>query len=147
MLLIDLAVPRDIELDASELEDIFLYTVDDLGEIVKDGMQNRAEAAREAEKIIDDRLIQFKLRLDRDRTTPVIKKFRQRGEFIMQAELDKALSSISKGEAPERVLVALSRAISNKFMDEPSRVLNQTIGEKKMSLSEALEQLFGLDKN
>lgn len=147
MLLIDLAVPRDIEFDASELEDIFLYTVDDLGEIVKDGMQNREEAAREAEKIIDDRLIQFKSRLDRDRATPLIKKFRQRGEFIMQVELDKALSSLSKGETPEKVLVALSRAISNKFMDEPSRVLNHTIDEKKMSLSEALEQLFGLDKN
>ncbi len=75
ILLIDLAVPRDIELEASDLEDVFLYTVDDLGEIVKDGMQNREEAAREAEKIIESRLIQFKLRLERNKIIPTSKNF------------------------------------------------------------------------
>lgn len=147
ILFIDLAVPRDIELEASDLEDVFLYTIDDLGKIVQDGMRNREEAARNAEKIIEDRLIQFKSQLDRERVIPTIKKFRQRGESIVQIELEKALSSISKGEAPEKVLVAMSRAISNKFMDEPSRALNHDASEKKMSLSDALEKLYGLDKN
>jgi len=147
ILLIDLAVPRDIELEASDLEDVFLYTVDDLGEIVKDGMQNREEAAREAEKIIESRLIQFKLRLERNKIAPVIKKYRQHGEQIMQSELDKALSSIAKGETPEQVVRTLSRAISNKFMDEPSRALSNATRDEKMSLSEALQRLYGLDKN
>jgi glutamyl-tRNA reductase len=147
ILLIDLAVPRDIELEASELDDVFLYTVDDLGEIVREGMQGREAAARDAEKIIEEKLIQFKSRLDRESITPVIKKYRQYGEQIMQGELDKALSSIAKGEESEKVVRALSRAISNKFMDEPSRVLSNATRDEKLSLSEALERLHGLDKN
>jgi glutamyl-tRNA reductase len=147
ILLIDLAVPRDIEFEVSDLSDVFLYTIDDLGEIVKDGISNRESAALDAEKIIEHRLSQFKLQLDREKITPVIKKFRQRGELIMQLELEKALSSISKGEAPEKVVKILSRGISNKFMDEPSRALNRETGKEKLSLSEALEKLYSLDKN
>ena len=147
ILLIDLAVPRDIELEASELEDVFLYTVDDLGAIVNDGMRNREDAAREAEKIIAERLVQFKLQLDREKIIPVIKKFRKRGELIVQIELGKALSSITNGERPEDVVKALSRAISNKFMDEPSRALNNDSTDEKLSLPEALERLYGLNKN
>ena len=147
ILLIDLAVPRDIELEASELEDVFLYTIDDLGEIVNDGMRNREDAAREAEKIIAERVVQFKSQIDREKTIPVIKKFRKRGELIVQIELEKALSSIAKGGRPEDVVKALSRAISNKFMDEPSRVLSSDPIGEKLSLPEALEKLHGLNKN
>ena len=147
ILLIDLAVPRDIELEASELGDVFLYTIDDLGEIVNDGMRNREDAARDAEKIIAERLVQFKSQIDREKIIPVIKKFRKRGELIVQIELEKALSSIAKGERPENVVKALSRAISNKFMDEPSRALNNDSTGEKLSLSEALERLYGLNKN
>jgi glutamyl-tRNA reductase len=147
ILLIDLAVPRDIELEAAELEDVFLYTVDDLGEIVKDGMQNREGAARDAEKIIESRLIQFKSRFDRNKMAPVIKKYRRYGEQIMRGELEKALSSIAKGEAPQEVVKTLSRAISNKFMDEPSRALNNATGDEELSLSDALEILHGLNKD
>ena len=147
ILLIDLAVPRDIELEASELEDVFLYTIDDLGEIVNDGLRNREDAAREAEKIIAERLVQFKSQLDREKIIPVIKKFRKRGELIVQIELEKALSSIAKGKRPEDVVKALSRAISNKFMDEPSRVLSSDPIGEKLSLPEALERLHGLNKN
>lgn len=147
ILLIDLAVPRDIETEASDLEDVFLYTVDDLGKIVKDGMRNRESAAREAEKIIAERLVQFKSQLDREKSIPVIKKFRKRGELIARIELEKALSSIAKGERPEEVVKALSRAISNKFMDEPSRALNNDSTDEKFSLPEALERLYGLNKN
>ena len=147
ILLIDLAVPRDIETEASDLEDVFLYTVDDLGKIVKDGMRNRESAARDAEKIIAERLVQFKSQLDREKRIPVIKKFRKRGELIVQIELEKALSLIAKGERPEDVVKVLSRAISNKFMDEPSRALNNDSTGEKLSLSEALERLYGLNKN
>jgi len=147
ILMIDLAVPRDIEAEASDLDDVFLYTVDDLGKIVKDGMRNRENAAREAEKIIEEKLIQFKSRLDRKNITPVIKKYRQHGEQIMQGELDKALASIAKGDKPEDVVRTLSRAISNKFMDEPSRALSNDAASEKLSLPEALERLHGLNKN
>lgn len=147
ILLIDLAVPRDIELEASDLEDVFLYTIDDLGGIVKDGMRNRQDAAKEAEKLIESRLIQFKSQLERNKIAPVIKKYRQHGEQIMQSELDKALSSIAKGETPEQVVRTLARAISNKFMDEPSRALSNATRDEKVSISEALQRLYGLEKN
>jgi len=147
ILLIDLAVPRDIEVEASELGDVFLYTVDDLGKIVRDGQTCRESAAREAEEIIDNRLGQFVAQLESAKMAPVIKKFRMYGERIMQTELEKALSLIAKGAAPERVVRSLSRAISNKFMDEPSRVLNNDSTGEKLSLSEALEKLHGLNKN
>ena len=82
-----------------------------------------------------------------EKIIPVIKKFRKRGELIVQIELEKALSSIAKGERPEDVVKALSRAISNKFMDEPSRALNNDSTGEKLSLPEALERLYGLNKN
>jgi glutamyl-tRNA reductase len=145
ILLIDFAVPRDIELEASEIEDVFLYTVDDLGEIVKEGMRSREEAARDAEKIINDRLIHFQSQLEKVNSVPVIKKFREYGERIMQSELEKALASMAKGEAPERVIRSLSRAISNKFMDEPSRALSSDSNGQKSNLSEAVQRLFNLD--
>ncbi|MDA9296099.1 glutamyl-tRNA reductase [Burkholderiales bacterium] len=145
ILLIDFAVPRDIELEASEIEDVFLYTVDDLGEIVKEGMRSREEAAREAEKIINDRLIHFQSQLERVNSVPVIKKFREYGERIMQSELEKALASMAKGEAPEKVIRSLSRAISNKFMDEPSRALSSDSNGQKSNLTEAVQRLFNLD--
>ena len=147
ILLIDLAVPRDIEPKASELGDVFLYTVDDLGEIVRDGQTYRESAAREAEKIIDNRLAQFISQLESAKMAPVIKKFRMYGERIMQAELEKALFLIAKGEAPEKVVRALSRAISNKFMDGPSRALNNDSTGERLTLPEALEKLHGLYKN
>jgi glutamyl-tRNA reductase len=147
MLLIDLAVPRDIEVEASDLEDVFLYTLDNLGEIVKDGMKNREGAAQEAEKIIDDKLVQFQSQLDRVKTVPVIKKFREYGDRIMQSELEKALALIAKGEAPETVVKSLSRAISNKFMDEPSRALSNDSRDQKSNLTEALQRLFRLDQD
>ena len=146
ILLVDLAVPRDFELEPSDLEDVFIYTIDDLGEIVKDGMRNRRESAHEAEKIIDGRLDKFNSQLDRVKRVPVIKKFRRHGEQIAQGELEKALAAIEKGEAPEKVLKTLSRAISNKFMDEPSRALSNDSSQEMSSLSEALERLFGLNK-
>ena len=147
MLLIDLAVPRDIESETSELDDVFLYTVDDLGEIVKDGMRNREEAAREAEKIIEDRVIQFSAQLGKANSIPVIKKFRQHGELIREHELEKALALLAKGEQPEIVIKRLSRAITNKFMHEPSRALSDESNKEQMSLSNALKRLYGLDKD
>jgi glutamyl-tRNA reductase len=147
ILLIDLAVPRDIELEANDLEDVFLYTVDDLGEIVKSAMKNREEAAREAEEIVETKLIEFKSQASREKTTPIIKKFRQYGERIMQGELEKALALIAKGEAPEKVVKSLSRAISNKFMDEPSRALSNDSRDQKLNLTEALQRLFRLDQD
>jgi glutamyl-tRNA reductase len=65
----------------------------------------------------------------------------------MQRELDKALASIAKGDKPEDVVRTLSRAISNKFMDEPSRALSNDAASEKLSLPEALERLYGLNKN
>ena len=124
-----------------------LYTVDDLGEIVKDGMRNREEAAREAEKIIEDRVIQFSAQLGKANSIPVIKKFRQHGELIREHELEKALALLAKGEQPEIVIKSLSRAITNKFMHEPSRALNDESNNEQMSLSDALKRLYGLDKD
>ena len=147
ILLIDLAVPRDIELNASEVEDVFLYTIDDLGEIVKSGISNRQEAAMDAEKIIDNRLGQFQTHLSRDKRVPVIKKFRQHGESIRDAELKKAYVSLARGEQPELVIRSMSRAIANKFMHKPSRIINDDISNNKMSMSEALEKLYGLDED
>ena len=147
ILLIDLAVPRDVELESSELEDVFLYTIDDLGEVVKSGISNRQEAAEDAEKIVDFRLAQFQTHLSRDKRVPVIKKFRQHGESIRDGELKRAYASLAKGDQPELVMKSLSRAIMNRFMHEPSRVINENPPDHTMNMSEALEKLFGLDED
>ena len=142
MFMVDLAVPRDIEPEVAQLDDVFLYTVDDLALVVNDGMENRQAAALDAELIVDSRVQTFMQWLAKRDAVPTIKALRDQAEATRQAELEKALKLIQKGESPEKVLEALSNALTNKFLHAPSSALNQAHGDEHAKLENILKQLY-----
>jgi glutamyl-tRNA reductase len=142
MFMVDLAVPRDIEAEVAELDDVFLYTVDDLAQVVNDGMVNRQEAAISAEMIVEARVETFMHWFKKRGSVPTIKALRDQAEASRQAELGKALKLIQKGESPEKALEALSYSLTNKFLHAPSHVLNQTHGDDHARLEELIRHLY-----
>jgi glutamyl-tRNA reductase len=140
--MVDLAVPRDIEAEVAQLDDVFLYTVDDLAQVVTDGMANRQEAAVDAEVIVTARVENFMQWMKKRDTVPTIKALRDQAELTRQAELEKALKLIQKGESAEKVLEALSNALTNKFLHAPSHALNQAHGDEHAKLEDVIKQLY-----
>jgi glutamyl-tRNA reductase len=140
--MVDLAVPRDVEPEVAELDDVFLYTVDDLAQVVSDGMENRQAAALDAEIIVNSRVETFMHWLVKRDAVPTIKALRDQAESTRQTELEKALKLIQKGESPEKALEALSNALTNKFLHAPSHALNQAHGDEHTKLENILKQLY-----
>ncbi len=140
--MVDLAVPRDIEPEVAQLDDVFLYTVDDLAQVVNDGMENRQAAALDAEMIVSSRVDTFMQWLKKRDSIPTIKALRDQAEAMRQNELEKALKLIQKGESPEKALEALSNALTNKFLHAPSHALNQAHGDEHAKLENILKQLY-----
>ena len=140
--MVDLAVPRDIEAEVAELDDVFLYTVDDLAQVVTDGMANRQEAAVDAEIIVTARVEHFMQWMKKRDAVPTIKALRDQAETTRQNELEKAIKLIQKGESPEKVLEILSNALTNKFLHAPSHALNHTHGDEHTKLEDVIKQLY-----
>jgi glutamyl-tRNA reductase len=140
--MVDLAVPRDIEPEVAQLDDVFLYTVDDLAQVVNDGMQNRQEAAIDAEMIVQTRVDHFMQWLKKREAVPTIKALRDNMDALRKAELEKAIKLIQKGESPEKALELLSNALTNKFLHAPSHALNNAHGEEHDRLEMTLRHLY-----
>ena len=140
--MVDLAVPRDIEHEVAELDDVFLYTVDDLAQVVSDGIENRQAAAVEAETIVANRVEHFMQWFKKRDAVPTIKAIRDQAESIRKAEMEKALKLLQKGESPEKVLESFSIALTNKFLHAPSHALNQSHGDEHAKLEDTLKQLY-----
>lgn len=140
--MVDLAVPRDIEAEVAQLDDVFLYTVDDLAQVVTDGIENRQEAAVSAEMIISTRVEAFMHWLQKRNSVPTIKALRDQAETMRTAELEKAIKLIQKGESPEKALEKLSLAITNKMLHAPSHALNQSHGDEHERLAQQLRHMY-----
>ncbi|RKP45766.1 glutamyl-tRNA reductase [Pararobbsia silviterrae] len=142
MFMVDLAVPRDIEPEVSDLEDVFLYTVDDLGAIVREGNAMRQAAVAQAEAIIETRVSNFMQWLDARSVVPVIRQLHGHADAMRLAELDRAQKMLARGDDPSAVLEALSVALTNKFMHGPTHALNRAAGERREQLVELLPDMF-----
>ena len=140
--MVDLAVPRDVEAEVADLDDVFLYTVDDLAQVVSDGIENRQSAAQEAELIVENRVENFMQWFKQRDAVPTIKALRDQFENTRKAELEKALKQLQKGENPEKVLEAFSNGLTNKFLHAPSHALSQTHAEEHAKLEALLKQLY-----
>jgi glutamyl-tRNA reductase len=141
MLMIDLAVPRDIELEVSRLDDVFLYTVDDLRELVQSGAQGRRAAVAQAEAIIDTQVHAFMQWISQRRVVPLIQDLHARGDALRQAEVDKARRMLARGEDPQKVLEAMSVALTNKFLHGSTTLINRQ-GLKDPRLASLLSELL-----
>ncbi len=144
MFMVDLAVPRDIEEEVGELDDVFLYSVDDLAQVVESGLESRQAAVVEAEDIIAARVRDFQSWLQSRDTVPVIRSLRDSAERMRRHEMEHALKLLAKGEPAEKVLEHLSHRLTNKFLHAPTQALNLADDAARNDLQGAASRLFGL---
>ena len=147
MVMVDLAVPRDIEAEVAASGDVFLYTVDDLAKVVDSGLESRQAAVIEAEGIIDERVDGFLHWLDSRGTVPTIRALRQHADALRRAELERATRLLARGEDPHKVLEALSQGLTNKLIHAPTRFLNDAEGELHGDCAELVQRLFNLHRD
>jgi len=142
MFMVDLAVPRDIEPEVGELDDVFLYTVDDLGQIVSGNLDSRRAAVAQAEAIIDSQVGQFMHWMRSRENVPLIRALRARADDTRREELERALRALARGEAPAKVLEALSQGLVNKLLHAPTQALHDAAGDEQRALAELLARLY-----
>jgi glutamyl-tRNA reductase len=146
MVMVDLAMPRDIEAEVAKLDDAFLYTLDDLGQIVEQGLESRQAAVVEAEAIIDDRVANFLHWVEAREAVPTIRALRDSAERARRHEVEHALKMLARGDKPEEVLEALSRGLTNKLIHGPTQVLNRAEGDERAELSQLIGRIYRLHR-
>jgi glutamyl-tRNA reductase len=142
MFIVDFAVPRDVEAGVASIRDVFLYTLDDLGNIVQEGADGRRAAVGEAESIIERQLAEFREALDARAAAPAIVELRRRAEQYRDAELGKARGRLARGDDPGAVLEALAKGLANKFLHHPSQALSRAADGEREALARAIETLY-----
>jgi glutamyl-tRNA reductase len=142
MFMVDLAVPRDIEPEVGELDDVFLYTIDDLQGIVQGNLDARRSAVGQAEAIIETQVGQFMHWMQLRQSVPLIRALRDQAEEARRHEVERALKLLARGDDPKQVLEALSQGLTNKLMHPPTQALNEASGEERRTLAETLARLF-----
>jgi glutamyl-tRNA reductase len=140
--IVDLAVPRDVEPEARDLDDVFLYSVDDLATLVSGNLKLRQSAVQEAEAIISEQSNSFVQWLESRSVVPTLRAMRDQGESIRNAELEKALRLLANGAAPPEVLEQLSRSLANKFLHAPSQALNQAGAAERAEMLALYQRIY-----
>lgn len=142
--MLDLAVPRDIEEEVGELNDAYLYTVDDMMGIVQQGKKARQKAAAEAEVMVSQKVAEFIDWQKSRQSVPLIRALRDEGERARRQVLENAMKQLAKGTPPEEVLERLSVQLTNKLLHSPTRTLNKA-GANDSDLVEAVAQIYHLE--
>lgn len=145
LLLIDLAVPRDIEAEAAKLDRVYLYNIDDLQTIITQNLKNRHEAAKLAETMIDLQASQFMRKMRVFHARHVISEYRQRLEKIRMLEQDKALRQLQYGHDPRAVLEQFGHNLMNKIMHHPTVKLREAASENECDIFQRIKSFFELE--
>ncbi len=146
MFMVDIAVPRDIEPAAGEMDDVYLYTVDDLQDVIEENIRNRREAAKQAEEIIDTQVGHFMDWMNSLNAVNTIVAMREKADHLRRESLDSALRKLHAGSDPETVLQDLSRSLTNKLIHDPSARLRNADDERRENLLSAARELFSLEE-
>ncbi len=146
MMMVDLAVPRDIEGEVGALDDVFLYTVDDLGKIAREGMEVRGNAVTQAEAIIENQVTDFMHWLGNRELVPTIRALRDSAERARRHEMERALRRLAKGDDPRAVIEQLSHALAAKLTHAPTRALSHAREDEREQLAELLTRLYQIPR-
>ena len=142
--IVDIAVPRDVEPEVGKLEDIYLYTVDDLKDVIHENMQSRRQAAEQAEEIIDSQVEHFMDWLNSLDAVSAIRALRNQAQSIQGEVLDAGIQKLNRGADPEQVLQEVSHLLTNKLIHTPSTKLRAASIESREDLLSAVYELFDL---
>jgi glutamyl-tRNA reductase len=144
MFMLDIAVPRDIEEQVGELDDVYLYTVDDLHAVIDENKKSRVAAADQAEEIINEGVEIFLRQQRALNAVSTVKAYRRKAESLRDLELQKALQQLEKGESAEKVLQQLARNLTNKLIHSPTTVLKNASASGRTQVVQLAHELFDL---
>ena len=142
MFIADFGVPRDVEAEVASLEDVFVYTIDDLGKAVAQGAEERRGAAEDAEAIVSAQVRTFREKDAARAAVPAIVELRRRADEYREIELARARARLERGEDPAEVLEGLARGLANKFLHHPSQALSRAADGEREALARAIEVLY-----
>ncbi|HEX6928775.1 MAG TPA: glutamyl-tRNA reductase [Gammaproteobacteria bacterium] len=144
--MVDIAVPRDIEAAVGELADIYLYTVDDLQHVIDENRASRAQAAADAEEIVDARAQMFIEQLQSLDAVPAIREIREFGEAERDRALEQGRRMLDSGQSPADVMTWLANTLANRLLHRPTAGLRDAAANGDAEVVKAARELFGLDK-
>ena len=140
--MVDLAVPRDVEPEVASLDDVYLYAVDDLQEVIDENLQSRQQAAEQAQDIINEEVNHFlnwQRSLD---SVDIISEIRADAQTMSQEVLNKAIKQLASGEAPEKALEFLAHTLTNKFLHKPCTLIRKASEENNQDFIDTAKQLL-----
>jgi len=143
---VDIAVPRDLEAGIDELDDVYLYTIDDLDKVIVEGQSNREAAAVDANRILDDETQRY-LSIKRSKeVAPIITALRDHGDALRHEVLEQARRRMAKGADQDEVLEFVTSSLLKKILHQPSVRLREAGEDSDQAFIEAIRELFGLEK-
>lgn len=142
MFMVDLAVPRDIEPEVKDLDDVYFYSVDELSGVIQSAQANRQAAVAQAEAIIDAGVQSFLHWLDQRNVVPVIRELNDQADRWRQAELARARKLLARGESPEQVLETLAQGLSHKMLHGALAQLHSADPAARERACTAIEHFF-----
>jgi glutamyl-tRNA reductase len=145
--MVDIAVPRDIEAQVAELDDVYLYTVDDLKEVIEENQRSRETAARQAEGIIEAGAHDFMRQLRSLDAVDLLTTFRSQAETVRDQEMEKALKQLANGKPADEVLMMLARSLTNKLLHHPTIQMRKASAEGRTDLLELVQELHQLGEH
>jgi len=145
--MVDIAVPRDIEPEVAELEDIYLFTIDDLQTVVNENMEGRRQAARAASEMIESAVDRFEMQIRSRQAAPTIRRLREQAEQARRHTLDQARHMVAAGRSPDEVLEFLSTTLTNRLIHAPSQRLRDAAETGDGTIIETIAQIYHLDRD
>ena len=145
--MVDIAVPRDIEAEVGDLDDIYLYTVDDLQSVIEDNLKSRQDAAKQGEAMIDDEAQNFMNWLRAQDQMDIIKRYRDKIGSIQQDTLEKAQKLLRKGATADEALQFLAHTLTNKLAHDATVAMNKAAHTGDSKLLEASNKLLNISDN
>ena len=145
--MVDIAVPRDIEPEVGSLPDVYLYSIDDLTQIIEANIAQRRSAAENAENYVHEgtRLYVRETRIQRDRE--LLRAFRDQAKDIQEAELERARKDLTRGTDPDRVLERLSNSLTNKLIHTPTLAIREASADGRTDILDFMRKLYDVDAN
>ncbi|HEY4081390.1 MAG TPA: glutamyl-tRNA reductase [Burkholderiaceae bacterium] len=142
MFMVDLAVPRDIEHEVAQLDDVYLYTVDDLAQLVQTAGEKRQAAVEQAEAIIETGVQGFVHWLGQRHTVPLIQALNAQTDDWREIEIARARKLLARGASVDEVLEALSRGLTQKMLHGTLAELHASEGDQRQQLAQTVSRLF-----
>jgi glutamyl-tRNA reductase len=146
MFMVDIAVPRDIEAEVAELEDVYLFTIDDLQSVVNENMEGRRAAAREASDLVNSEVERFAHSLRTREAAPLIRRLREEADRTRRHTIDQAHRMLAQGRSIENVLEFLAATLTNRLIHAPSQRLRDAAENGDDEIIETIADIYRLDQ-